>query len=225
MATFNTEINGHEVCIYKPQHRFDTVLYWNISDDEEIDEFLSHFEKQEFALVTIRCNDWNAELSPWKAPTAYKGGEDFAGKADEHLKMLLGDVIPYVEKCIGKHDFNGIIGYSLAGLFSIYSFYSCGDFELCGCVSGSLWYDGFADWISDKMPLAETGSVYFSLGDKEEAGRNPRFKGNSKCMKEIAAKLNDTEDYEAKFTFNEGNHFVNATARMVSCVKWLLGED
>ena len=49
------------------------------------------------ALVLLSC-DWNRDLSPWPAPKAFKGGEDFSGGADEHLSTLCNITIPSAEE-------------------------------------------------------------------------------------------------------------------------------
>ena len=47
-----------------------------------------------FSLVSVSVPDWNADLSPWPAPRAFRQGEDFAGQADVFLCTLIDSVQP-----------------------------------------------------------------------------------------------------------------------------------
>ena len=42
----------------------------------------------DFCLIAVKAGDWNADLSPWKAPAVF-GSEDFGDGAGETLKEVL----------------------------------------------------------------------------------------------------------------------------------------
>lgn len=50
------------------------------------------------------------------------------------------------------------------------------DFTHIGSISGSFWYDGFAEWLEHIAKPRKGGCAYFSLGDKEGINGNPRFR-------------------------------------------------
>ena len=72
------------------------------------------------ALAAISGVDWNRELSPWSAPKAFRGGEDFDGQGPALLDMLTHQIVPFTEEKLGYvPKFRGIAGCSLAGLFAL----------------------------------------------------------------------------------------------------------
>lgn len=44
---------------------------------------------EEFYMIAWRVNNWNDELSPWKAPPAF-GEEGFGDGASEHFRKNIG---------------------------------------------------------------------------------------------------------------------------------------
>ncbi|WP_405326823.1 hypothetical protein, partial [Ruminobacter sp.] len=43
---------------------------------------------ENFRLIALKVNDWNYDLSPWKAPAVF-GNSDFGGRAEETLQEVL----------------------------------------------------------------------------------------------------------------------------------------
>lgn len=64
-------------------------------------------------------------------------------------------------------EWRGIAGYSLAGLFALYAIYQTDVFTRVGCISGSLWFPGFLEYVFTHESKRRPGCLYFSLGDKE----------------------------------------------------------
>ena len=87
-------------------------------------------------MLAVSGFDWNEKLSPWPAPRVFRNGDDFGGKADELIEELLEVLKQYPGR---KY----IAGYSLAGLFALYTATKTDQFEGCASVSGSLWYPDF----------------------------------------------------------------------------------
>ena len=223
MAYKEIIVSDIRIKIYIPDHGFDTAIYIPFSDIEEINSIVDLLEQPDLALIAVECKDWNDLLTPWPASAAFKGNPDFGGHAETYLSMFRDTIIPVSESVIGRSEFRGITGYSLAGLFALYSFYSTDLFSLCGCVSGSVWYDGFEEWVLSREPVPESGSVFFSLGNKEEKTRNPLMQHTGQIMRNIADHLNDSDSYEASFRYTKGNHFEGHTQRMSECLRWLIG--
>lgn len=79
------EIAGRQVWLHQTTERPEWVVIQPVDEhdqqglDEEI-AWLSSHSSVTFTLVAFSINDWNAELSPWKAPAVF-GREDFGDGA------------------------------------------------------------------------------------------------------------------------------------------------
>ena len=138
-------------------------------DDHDLEgienEFMtiSNSCEMNFCLIAVRIDDWNNDLSPWEAPAVF-GKESFGGGASETLDELL-------KLCDDKSSAYYIGGYSLAGLFALWAAYQTDVFHGVAAASPSMWFPGFADYMANNEIC--TGTVYLSLGDREEKTRNP----------------------------------------------------
>ena len=140
----------------------------------------------QFALVAISDLDWNHDMAPWDSPAAFKKGEPFIGGADNYLQLLVEEIIPRAEKELAEPPvWRGIAGYSLAGLFALYAIYRTDVFSRVGCMSGSLWFPGFKEYIFSHEPKRRPDCIYFSLGDREAKTRNPVLKTVQENTEEI----------------------------------------
>ena len=129
--------------------------------------------RHEGNFVVISGVNWEEDLTPWKAP-GLKTGE-FSGKAQYFLEMLKGDLFFNLEISLQiKKAERSLVGVSLSGLFAVWASLSMPLFSSVGSVSGSLWYDGFLEWMKKNTDTV-TGRYYFSLGDKEKDGKNRRL--------------------------------------------------
>lgn len=173
-----------------------------------------------FAAVTDA--DWERELSPWKAGHAFKGGRDFGGGADAYLAALTGEIISEAEAALGETPlWRGVAGYSLAGLFAVWAAWKTDVFSRFASVSGSLWYDGFTDYLNQNTPAAAVEKAYFSLGSLEKNTKNARLAVVEDCTAEAAARLRAL-GCETIFEQNEGGHFSGAGERVARGIRWLL---
>ena len=160
-------------------------------------------EKHSANMVVISGLDWESDLTPWKAP-GLKGGE-FAGKAQSFLDILTADLMVNMESSLRINRVQRFFcGVSLSGLFGIWASCKKDIFEGVASVSGSLWYDGFAEWISENRPYPE--KFYLSIGEKEKEAKNPRLASIDEVTKHFYGLLN-TVGKDVCFEYNEGNHF------------------
>ena len=108
---------------------------------------------KDFSLLTIYVSDWNNDLSPYMANSIFKGTSDFKGNADSFLEYVL-DLIKKVilEESI-KPIYKALTGYSMAGLFAVYTLFKTNEFLKVGSVSGSLWYPLFAEFVKNNEVL------------------------------------------------------------------------
>ena len=171
-------------------------------------------------FVVISGIDWEGDLTPWKAQ-GLKSGE-FAGKAKYFIDMLKADLFFNLEISlkIAKAE-RSIVGVSLSGLFALWASLSCSMFQSIGSVSGSLWYDGFLEWMKSNLETA-TQRYYFSLGDKEKDGKNKRLASVAQATLQ-AADLLKSAGKEVTFEYNEGNHFGPLIERIEKAITGIYG--
>ena len=220
--TMNRIFGQHEVSAYLPEKQNDTVVYIHLNGKNG-DEIWSRLDEPKPMLVTIAGTDWNAELSPWKAERVFKNGEDFAGGAEQHLRFILDEVIPWAEKTI-KPRKRVIAGYSLGGLFALWSAYKTDAFDYVMSASGSLWFDGFTDFAAAEESVKTPERIYFSLGDRERKTGNRKM---SKVEEATAAIADIMQQRGAKVfcEFNAGGHFDNVPDRIVRGINKILSEE
>lgn len=177
---------------------------------------------KEYCLAVISDIDWNNELSPWEYPAIYKNDSPFGGGADDYVAALEDILVPQIrEKLAFESEYTVIAGYSLAGLFSIYSLYKTDIFSRAVSASGSMWFPGFAEYASKEQLIRKPDKVYFSLGDKEAATRNSLLKTVKEKTTEIY-NLFGGAGIDTVFEMNPGNHFKDADKRLAKGIAWVL---
>ncbi len=167
----------------------------------------------DFLFAAAEITDWNRELSPWKAPAVF-GNDDFGDGANETLSQIL-------EYCRDRDKTYYIGGYSLAGLFALWAVYQTDMFKGVAAASPSMWFPGFAEYM--QAGDIKTGSVYLSLGDKEEKVKNPVMASVGERIREAADSLNKN-GIKTVLEWNQGNHFKEPDLRMAKAFAWLLNE-
>lgn len=203
-------------------------------------------------LVMLGVEDWNGDLSPWKAKGIDKKGKDFSGGGKAYLTDLCNQVIPEIETGIlGRERRNQgeallerriIGGYSMGGLFALYALCESTMFTDMISISGSLWYDGIEKYVSEQMcskrqcsdtPMGIWGKrkssdipkrAYFSLGRQEPKTRNTRM---SRVGEQTIAIKNilAQQGLEAHFEWNPGNHFQDVIQRIEKGIGVILEEN
>ena len=165
----------------------------------------------DFRLIAVRIDDWNNELSPWEAPAVF-GKESFGSGASKMLGKLL-------ELCDDKSKTYYIGGYSLAGLFALWTAYQTDIFKGVAAASPSVWFPGFAEYM--KKNEIKTDTVYLSLGDREEKARNPVMAAVGDRIRETYVLLKD-RGLNCFLEWNEGNHFKDPDLRTAKAFAWVL---
>lgn len=193
---------------------------WTFLDEEEGEIIFSMMKEQKSALICISA-DWNRDLSPWKAKKVFHGGEDFSGGGDSFLQKLDEIIIPTVENRLDITKCKRIIlGYSLAGLFALYSFYKTDLFESGASVSGSLWFDGFTDFMEKNEMVKKPLKFYFSLGDREKNTKNIRM-ATVESETEKAENILKSRNIDTVFVLGSGGHFSETEERIQRALEWL----
>lgn len=165
----------------------------------------------DFCLITVKVNNWNHDLSPWKADAVF-GNDDFTGGASETLQEILK-----LYSDSSKHYYIG--GYSLSGLFAVWVVYQTDIFEGVAAASPSVWFPGFIEYMIDTH--IKCNKVYLSLGDKESKTRNPIMATVADKITEANNILKDA-DINTVLEWNQGNHFKEPGIRTGKAFAWLL---
>ena len=191
-------------------------------EGEEVCRQIREITKQDFSLAAVSGINWNEDMSPWYIPPVFKGDASYAGKADLYLKNLEEKIIPNILKELpGTPSYIAIAGYSLAGLFALYSLYRSDLFDRVASVSGSLWYPDFCTFAKENFMKKTPSKIYFSLGDKESRTRNPILKSVEENTKNLF-EFYQEKNIQCLFEINLGNHFQDAEKRMAKGISWLL---
>lgn len=177
-----------------------------------------------FLLAVVEVKDWFDSFSVWEALGQNKA---FTGGGPETLRYLEQDVIRYLEQEY-RSEFlqNGkyyLVGYSLAGLFSLWAGMESERFFGVASCSGSLWYEGFSEYAGKKEVHA--AKVYLSLGGKEEKTADPLMATIGDRTRSMDRLLSEKKVLH-KLEMNSGGHFADSGKRLAKAVKWLMeGEN
>ena len=197
------------------------------NDISVLDNEVKHIEEntdRNFSLVAFKIEDWNSELTPWEMPLL-RGKGNFGDGATRTLEFIKNDLIPALSECINTGN-NGIKyilgGYSLAGLFSLWSGYQTDIFEGIAAVSPSVWYKKWIEYVETEKPLSE--KIYLSLGDTEEKTKHQilsKIGDNIRKQHEI---LENSGNVKTVLEWNEGNHFKNPDIRTAKGFLWVMNK-
>lgn len=197
----------------------DTVLIQPTGEHElaSLENEVREIEKRtskEFRFIATKVENWNDDLSPWKAPAVFKT-EDFDGGASKTLENIIA-------LCVDKNRKYYIGGYSLAGLFALWAACQTDIFSGVAAASPSVWFPGFIDYM--KTYKMKSQNVYLSLGDREEKTRNPVMAQIGNCIKEEYRCLLEN-GINCILEWNKGNHFKEADIRTAKAFAWILNND
>jgi hypothetical protein len=197
------------------------------NDISVLDNEVKHIEEntdRNFSLVAFKIEDWNSELTPWEMPFL-RGKGNFGDGATRTLEFIKNDLIPALSECINTGN-NGIKyilgGYSLAGLFSLWSGYQTDIFEGIVAVSPSVWYKKWIEYVETEKTLSE--KIYLSLGDTEEKTKHQilsKIGDNIRKQHEI---LENSGNVKTVLEWNEGNHFKNPDIRTAKGFLWVMNK-
>ena len=165
----------------------------------------------DFHLIAVKVDDWNHDLSPWKAPAVF-GNECFGDGAESTLSevlKLLSDM--------SKTYYIG--GYSLAGLFDLWAVHQTDLFAGAAAASPSIWFPGFLDYMKEHE--IKTRSIYLSLGDREEKTRNPVMAQVGSCIRSAYEMLQE-RGVCCTLEWNKGNHFKDPDLRTAKAFAWVM---
>jgi len=176
----------------------------------------------DFILANISSINWNDEMTPWESSTLFEGNTECKGKADNYILELTKIIIPKIEEKLKyKPLYYGIVGYSLGGLFAIYSIYKTNVFERVISSSGSFWYPGFVEFVKKNSPVTIPKKMYMSLGDKEKNTKIELLKTVQDNTEEIV-NFYKSKGINVCYEQNEGGHFKDCYLRLAKGIKWTI---
>ena len=198
-------------------------------------------------LVNVGVDLWEENFSPWCTPRVFAKGPNFGDGAQKTLDTLINHVIPWAEsELTDPPTYRVLVGYSLAGLFSLWVGVSqpgvsrsgtpqqvargcqpdntpVAIFQRIGAVSGSFWFPGLLDYVDQQLNRGVIGltHAYLSLGDREARTPNPQIMHVRENAEFLASKL-ESAGIISTFELNRGNHFQNVEGRMQKALDWLV---
>ncbi len=220
----NLTIKKKNISIFPSKFPNMPIIYLNNykNDNGKIYKEVKKFTTKDFSLVVISNLEWDNDMAPWDIPPITKFDTPCKGGAEEYLNELIEQIIPEAEKYInGIPNWRGLVGYSLAGLFSIFSIYKTDIFNRFASMSGSLWFPKIIEYISENEMIADPQCIYFSLGDKECRTNNPFLKVVQKNTEEIY-NIYSSYGINCYYELNPGNHYCNSEERTAKGINWLL---
>ena len=200
------------------------------------------------SLVNVGVDLWEENFSPWCAPRVFAKGPNFGDGAQKTLDTLINQVIPWAESELTESPaYRVLVGYSLAGLFSLWTGVSqqvargcqpddapsqpgaphvdapVATFQRIGAVSGSFWFPGLLDYVDQQLNGGAVGltHAYLSLGNREARTPNPQIMHVRENAELLASRL-ESAGITSMFELNRGNHFQNVEGRMQKALDWLV---
>lgn len=197
------------------------------NDISVLDNEVKHIEEntdRNFSLVAFKIEDWNSELTPWEMPLL-RGKGNFGDGAAGTLEFIKNELIPALSEYANTEnkEIKYILGgYSLAGLFSLWSGYQTDIFEGIAAVSPSVWYKGWIEYVEAGKPLSE--KIYLSLGDTEEKTKHQILSKIGENIRKQHEILEKSENVKTVLEWNEGNHFKNPDIRTAKGFLWVMNK-
>ena len=197
------------------------------NDISVLDNEVKHIEEntdRNFSLVAFKIEDWNSELTPWEMPLL-RGKGNFGDGAAGTLEFIKNELIPALSEYTNTEnkEIKYILGgYSLAGLFSLWSGYQTDIFEGIAAVSPSVWYKKWIEYVEAEKPLSE--KIYLSLGDTEEKTKHQILSKIGENIRKQHEILEKSENMKTILEWNEGNHFKNPDIRTAKGFLWVMNK-
>lgn len=221
------KIENKKVTIYPSAASSMPVIYLNTFAEEEGDcvhRALCDIGRPDFTLVVISGVEWNHDMVLWDIPPVSQNDAPYTKGADEYLQLMINQIVPNAEKDIqGNILWRGLAGYSLAGLFAVYSMYRTTLFSRTASISGSLWFPDFKEYVFTHEPMRKPEYLYFSLGDRECKTKNPYLKtvqNHTEALEDFYRR----QGIDTTLCMNAGGHFKDTAKRTAAGIWWLLSK-
>lgn len=219
----------HRLCLFYEKGTQGTVVICCGMKEQEAqaDQIAQQLEEhlEAFLFIYYMAENWDDDYSPWEGTNPFNKAV-FGGKANDTLQWmengLLGLLEANYESWMEDRKIY-LAGYSLAGLFSLWTCFKSELFHGIACCSGSLWYENMVDFVRENE-LTHEMKIYLSLGDKEAKTKNPVLSLVDDCTGKIKCILHEKTKNTGSvyFEWNQGGHFQGSTDRIIKGILWLL---
>lgn len=173
-----------------------------------------------FVLAAFQIFEWDLDLTPWHDP-AINRDPKVGTMAGDTLRYVTDSLLPALETRYGKLPVI-LGGYSLGGLFALWSASQTDRFAAIAAASPSLWIQGWLDF-APAHPV-RTGKVYLSLGDREEHVKNRSIARVGDCVREEYELLKrQLGPSDCTLVWNVGGHFQDDDLRLAAAFSWCIG--
>ena len=174
-----------------------------------------------FVLAAFQIFGWDLDLTPWH-DDAINRKPEVGTRTGDTLRYVTESLLPALEAEYGNLPVI-LGGYSLGGLFAIWSAVQTDRFAAIAAASPSLWIRDWLDY-AEAHPV-QAGKVYLSLGDQEEHVKNRAIarvgdsvRGEYELLKTQLGRENCT------LVWNPGNHFQDGDKRLAAAFSWCIKE-
>lgn len=220
------QIGGRECLLYNEGEEPKVLLIQTLgaqergSIDSEVD-MISEATDTSFVMAAFAIDDWEVELTPWRDPAISKR-QAVGEHAGETLRYIIDELIPSLHQEYGKLPIV-LGGYSLGGLFSLWSGSESDCFTAIAAMSPSVWIAGWQDYA--RQHPVKTHYVYLSLGDREEHSRNKAIAqvGNNIRWEHEHLQQVLSPDHTT-LEWNTGNHFTDGARRTAKGFTWCVNK-
>ena len=220
------EIGGRECLLYNEGEEPQVLLIQTLGAQERgsIDSevaMISEASGASFVMAAFAIGDWEVELTPWHDPAVSKR-QAVGEHAGESLRYITEELIPYLHQEYGEIPIV-LGGYSLGGLFSLWSGFESDCFAAIAAMSPSVWIAGWQDYAS-QHPV-KSPYVYLSLGDREEHCRD-------KAIAQVGNNIRWEYDHlqrtigpdHCTLVWEKGGHFVTPHLRLARAFAWCVNK-
>ena len=172
-----------------------------------------------FVLAAFQVFDWDLDLTPWH-DDAINRKPEVGTKTFDTLRYVTESLLPALDAEYGNLPVI-LGGYSLGGLFALWSSSQTDRFAAIAAASPSLWIRNWLDF-AQAHPV-KTAKVYLSLGDQEEHVKNRAIarvgdsvRGEYELLKAQLGEENCT------LAWNAGGHFQDGDKRQAAAFSWCI---
>ena len=108
-------------------------------------------------------------------------------------------------------------------MFAVWASFNTDAFINIISISGSLWYDGFVEWMKEQTPSPQLKTVCMLLGEKEKNSKEKRMATVEERTLAAANILRAKSQADVSFELVEGTHFSPIMPRLERAFEVVFG--
>ena len=168
----------------------------------------------------------DADYTPWPAKGFDSSYPDFPGQADQYIHWMESRLLPALS---AEHPISAlperrcIVRYSLSGLLATYLPFVSPSFGWSASISGSNWYPGFVEYLTEHIPKNPNCRFFLSYGRAEGAGKYSMYRDAGKMAQTVTAALSARCGAEqVQLISDNGKHHNKRVSRFTTVLRWFL---